>query len=196
PYEEFENAPSAIFRPIYSGMEIGINRLNDAVKSNAEIGNYIVVDIKAAFDSYTGTDDLHNADPSTENMNVDFHPTPAGHRLIADTLLSVLSTITPEDITNIDIIPSDEGLMLQVKACFKNRADKMITGSVWCAVYDNYGRMTGIDTLRINDVAPNTASDMVLTIALADPYDEDVRIGFFLLDSTSFIPLISDRIYN
>ena len=82
PYVEFEK--SFAYGVIYRGMEDGAVRLNEAIKENAEAGGYTVCDIKAAFDGYSGSEDLYNANPQSGSFNLDFHPTKAGHELIAE----------------------------------------------------------------------------------------------------------------
>ncbi len=69
--------------PLYSGIEEGTARLNDTIRANAASAGYGVAEVKQAFDSYTGTESLYNADPSLSHIDVDFHPTAAGHGLIA-----------------------------------------------------------------------------------------------------------------
>ncbi len=96
PYVEFENAVLAILSlsAVYKGMEAGVNALNTAIVNNAA-GKYTVSNVKAAFDAYTGTEDLYNAQPpaGAAAMNVDFHPTAAGHKLLADTLAATFETL-------------------------------------------------------------------------------------------------------
>lgn len=81
PYVEFEN--SSGLKVLYFGMEDGATRLNEAIMENAEKGGYKVCDVKAAFDNYTGKEDLYNANPDLDNINLDFHPSKAGHEVIA-----------------------------------------------------------------------------------------------------------------
>lgn len=81
PYVEFEN--SSGLKVLHFGMEDGTTRLNEAIMENAEKGGYRVCDVKAAFDSYTGDEDLYNANPDLDNINLDFHPSKAGHEVIA-----------------------------------------------------------------------------------------------------------------
>lgn len=100
PYVEFDGAKLLILdlSPVCNGMEAGVTALNAAIKSNAA-GKYTVNDVKKAFDAYTGTKDLYNAEPpvGSSDINVDFHPTADGHALIASTLKSTLATL---DIKN------------------------------------------------------------------------------------------------
>ena len=65
-------------------------KLNNAIKQNAETGEYSVTDVKQAFDDYSGEEDLYNANPSVSDIEVDFHPTAAGHRLIAECFLETM----------------------------------------------------------------------------------------------------------
>ncbi len=90
---------------LYSGIEDGANMLNDAIRENAETGEYSVADVKQAFDSYSGSEDLYNSfiDRSSfiPKIGVDFHPTAAGHALIAETFLAAMEaprylTVTDE----------------------------------------------------------------------------------------------------
>lgn len=92
PYVNFKNTKYMNFvnlDPIYSGMEAGVTALNMVILANAKNSGYTVADVKAAFDAYTGSDSLYNASPLT--LNVDFHPTKFGHRILADTFLNAFS---------------------------------------------------------------------------------------------------------
>jgi len=102
PYVEFQGASinmafiSIDLDPIYSGMEDGVTRLNTAIRNNASTGGYYVAEVKAAFDAYTGSGDLYNANPSANAMNVDFHPAAAGHQVLAQTFRAVIDTLPPK----------------------------------------------------------------------------------------------------
>ncbi len=101
PYVEFENAVLAILplSAVYKGMEAGVNALNEAIVDNAA-GKYTVSNVKEAFDGYTGTEDLYNAQPPAGGataINVDFHPTAAGHKLLADTLAATFESLDISD---------------------------------------------------------------------------------------------------
>ena len=101
PYAEFENAVllNLSLSDVYKGTEAGVTALNTAIKDNAvdkENGNavrYTVADVKAAFDAYQGGEDLYNAQPPAGStaMNVDFHPTAAGHDLLTVTFKQTFS---------------------------------------------------------------------------------------------------------
>ncbi len=91
PYAEFKEKSISFIvsfdlNSIYSGMEEGVTKLNDAIISNSAAGDYTVVDVKSAFDAVMAEEgaDLYNADPNTKSFNVDFHPNAAGHKVIAD----------------------------------------------------------------------------------------------------------------
>ncbi len=98
PYVDFAGASfQFIFinidlNPVYAGFEEGIAVLNDAIKDNAQDGGYYVADVKAAFDAYSGTEDLYNAQPpaGTTGANLDFHPTADGHEQIADAMADAI----------------------------------------------------------------------------------------------------------
>ena len=95
PYAEFENATllNLSLSDVYKGTEASVTALNTAIKDNAvdkENGNavrYTIADVKAAFDAYQGGEDLYNAQPPVGStaMNVDFHPTAAGHDVLTVT---------------------------------------------------------------------------------------------------------------
>ncbi len=100
PYVEFKGAVFLFLRldAVFNGMEAGVTALNEAIVKNAK-DKYTVSDVKAAFDGYTGTEDLYNAQPpaGTTTINVDFHPTAAGHDLLAS---SFKATFEALDITD------------------------------------------------------------------------------------------------
>ena len=85
PYVEFEK--SAGLDVLYFGMEDGATRLNEEIAKNALKGGYVVCDVKSAFDKYTGDADLYNANPDVDNINLDFHPSKAGHEVIAEVFM-------------------------------------------------------------------------------------------------------------
>ncbi len=88
PYAEFKGT---FFDVVYNGMEDGVGKLNKAIVDNATEGGYTVSDVKSEFDASTGEGDLYNADPN--NMNVDFHPTAAGHKILARSFGKTVSEI-------------------------------------------------------------------------------------------------------
>ncbi|MBQ8540314.1 MAG: hypothetical protein IJ435_02440 [Clostridia bacterium] len=91
PYVEFEDATG--YDVLYYGMEEGATRLNTAIAENAAAGGYAVAHVKRAFDSYTGGADLYNANPDIDNINLDFHPSKAGHELIAEVFDKVINNV-------------------------------------------------------------------------------------------------------
>lgn len=102
PYAEFENASIKFILSIslnfaYQAAEDGVTALNTAIKNNAENGGYIVADVKAAFDeAYANGIDPYVADPSS--LNLDFHPNKAGHRVLADEMLSKIPALYEKGI--------------------------------------------------------------------------------------------------
>lgn len=117
PYVEFKGATLKLgaftinIDPVYSGIEAGLAVLNKAINDNAEAGGYTVCDVKAAMDGYGGTEDLYNAEPpadpsSTAGINVDFHPTAAGHEVITNAFQTTLSTLTITQVT-VEVIYDD-----------------------------------------------------------------------------------------
>ncbi|MBQ4120879.1 MAG: hypothetical protein IJD35_02570, partial [Clostridia bacterium] len=62
-------------------------------EENGNAVRYAVADVKAAFDAYQGGEDLYNAQPPAGStaMNVDFHPTAAGHDLLTVTFKQTFS---------------------------------------------------------------------------------------------------------
>lgn len=110
PYVEFKGATLKLgaftinIDPVYSGIEAGLAVLNKAINDNAEAGGYTVCDVKAAMDGYGGTEDLYNAEPpadpsSTAGINVDFHPTAAGHEIITSAFQTTLSALNITQVT-------------------------------------------------------------------------------------------------
>ncbi len=89
PYVEFTDA--ATLDVLYFGMEEGAEKLNAAIANNAKEHGYIVADVKSAFDAYRGEEDLYNANPDFDNINLDFHPSKAGHELIAEVFGKVMN---------------------------------------------------------------------------------------------------------
>lgn len=89
PYVEFEK--SFAYGVIYRGMEDGAVRLNEAIKENSKAGGYTVCDVKGAFDEFSGDEDLYNASIESGSFNLDFHPTKAGHELIAETFSEIIN---------------------------------------------------------------------------------------------------------
>ncbi|WP_458408145.1 GDSL-type esterase/lipase family protein [Anaerotignum sp.] len=83
PYAEFHN--HALFHFFYEGMEEGVSKLNEAITTGAAAGGYTVADVKAAFhENHSTTNDLYNANPDMDAINLDFHPNAAGHAVLAE----------------------------------------------------------------------------------------------------------------
>jgi lysophospholipase L1-like esterase len=110
PYVEFKGTN---FDVVYKGMEDGVSRLNGAIVSNSEEGGYIVSDVKAVFDSYDGEGDLYNAD--IRSMNVDFHPTAEGHKLLAESFGKTLTEVKYVNYTVFHYYESLDGGFEEVK---------------------------------------------------------------------------------
>lgn len=91
PYVEFE--ASTGYDVLYYGMEEGATRLNDAITENAEMGGYTVAHVKSVFDNYSGEADLYNANPDIDNINLDFHPSKAGHEVIAEVFDKLINNV-------------------------------------------------------------------------------------------------------
>jgi len=94
PYLAFKDAKYMGFislDPLYSGMETGAEMLNTMIKLTAESAGYTVADVKAACDAYTGADSLYNA--SAAALEVDFHPSAAGHAVIAETFAEAIAAL-------------------------------------------------------------------------------------------------------
>jgi lysophospholipase L1-like esterase len=85
--------------PLYAGVEDGVNSLNAAILTGAETGGYRVADVKTAFDAaHSAGNDLSNANPAMAALDLDFHPTAAGHTILAQTFRAALTT--PIDFSN------------------------------------------------------------------------------------------------
>ena len=78
--------------PLYAGVEDGVNRLNTAILAGAAAGGYHVADVKTAFDAaYSAGSDLSNATPDMAALDLDFHPTAAGHAVLAQAFRTALT---------------------------------------------------------------------------------------------------------
>ena len=78
--------------PLYAGVEDGVNRLNTAILAGAETGGYRVADVKTAFDAaHSAGNDLSNANPDMAALDLDFHPTAAGHAVLAQAFQTALA---------------------------------------------------------------------------------------------------------
>ena len=79
--------------PLYAGVEDGVNSLNAAILTGAETGGYRVADVKTAFDAaHSAGSDLSNANPDMAALDLDFHPTAAGHAVLAQAFRAALTT--------------------------------------------------------------------------------------------------------
>ncbi len=123
PYVEFKNAVLLFLRldAVYNGMEAGVTALNAEITANAVDESsgtvrYLVAGVKAAFDAYTGSEDLYNAKAPAGgmDMDVDFHPTAAGHELIASTFGAILAALDQEPKTVTIDVPYDEMMIASV----------------------------------------------------------------------------------
>ena len=78
--------------PLYVGVEDGVNRLNAAILANAAAGGYRVADVKSAFDAaHSAGSDLSNVNPDMSALDLDFHPTAAGHAVLAQAFRAALA---------------------------------------------------------------------------------------------------------
>ena len=78
--------------PLYAGVENSVNKLNAAILAGAETGGYHVADVKTAFDvAYSAGSDLSNANLDMTALDLDFHPTAAGHAILAQTFRAALA---------------------------------------------------------------------------------------------------------
>ena len=85
--------------PLYAGVEDGVNRLNAAIIAGAKTGGYRVADVKTTFDAaYSAGNDLSNVNPDMAALDLDFHPTAAGHAVLAQTFRGALTA--PIDFSN------------------------------------------------------------------------------------------------
>ena len=81
--------------PLYAGVEDGVNRLNAAILANAETGGYRVADVKTAFDAaHSAGNNLSNANLDMSALDLDFHPTVAGHAIMAQAFRTALTAPT------------------------------------------------------------------------------------------------------
>jgi lysophospholipase L1-like esterase len=103
PYKEFKG--NALGNTVYSGVEVGVKKLNDVITQNADEIGYTVADVKKAFDSYKGKKDLYNAD--IKSMEVDFHHTAAGHEILKNTFNSLIIKSPVEDTSELDNSSAD-----------------------------------------------------------------------------------------
>ncbi len=88
PYAEFK---TSLFSVVYKGIEDGVNKLNDSIIETSSEGGYMVAPVKERFESYSEGGDLYNADISS--MNLDFHPTAEGHKVLRLVFADTISTI-------------------------------------------------------------------------------------------------------
>ena len=90
--------------PLYAGVEDGVNRLNTAILAGAAAGGYHVADVKTAFDTaYSAGSDLSNANPHITAFDLDFHPTAAGHAVLAQAFRTAL---TKASAPSTDLFPN------------------------------------------------------------------------------------------
>lgn len=103
PYKNF--AGNALYTGLNAAVETAVTYLRQAVVQYASAGGYLVADVYSSF-AADSTTELCFA--SMNPLQLDFHPTPAGHQLIADTFYSVIEshlladvsfTEQPQDIT-------------------------------------------------------------------------------------------------
>ena len=83
PYVEFAGDP--LLHSFYAGVEECVTRMNAAIRAGAVAGEYNVANVKAAFQqAHSGKNDLYNANPDRKNISLDFHPSAAGHIVLAE----------------------------------------------------------------------------------------------------------------
>ena len=89
PYYRF-TLPTALV--LKNEFEAGILKLNQAILDHAEEWDYLIADVYTAFAS--SEENLSCADDTV--MQLDFHPNPAGHAVIAECIQTVIDGLTEE----------------------------------------------------------------------------------------------------
>lgn len=119
PYGDFNGVKlynMADLTPLYAGIEDGATKLNAAIAEGAALGGYHVADAKTAFDAKHSADSsLYNASPVLTAISLDFHPTAAGHKVLAEVFGDVIAEIAapsePEaGITGVSVTPASAEL--------------------------------------------------------------------------------------
>ncbi len=124
-YNPYFECKGTNFDIVYRGMEEGISKLNDAIKKKSQELGYVFSDVKGAFDSYNGEGDLYNADIAT--MNLDFHPSAEGHKILAESFKKTISEIVYAKYTVIHHFEALEGGFEEKKFEYKAVLGKTIT---------------------------------------------------------------------
>lgn len=89
-YNPYSELKGTLFGTVYSGVEDGVCKLNEAIEKNASSSGYMVSQVKSRFDS-SKEKNLCNVDLST--MNFDFHPNENGHRLLAESFSDAVEKV-------------------------------------------------------------------------------------------------------
>jgi len=88
-----------VYNPVYGNdtlrnfMDEYIDQVNATIRNNATALGYVVVDVAASFEAYTGTVPLVGFNMASDPATYDPHPTDAGHKMIYDLL--VLKSTAP-----------------------------------------------------------------------------------------------------
>ena len=95
PYVDFNGVKlynMADLTPLYAGIEDGVIKLNAAIMAGADLGGYHVADVKTVFDvEHSVSYNLYNASPILTDISLDFHPSAAGHAVLADVFGDVIA---------------------------------------------------------------------------------------------------------
>lgn len=89
-YNPYSELKGTLFGTVYSGVEDGVCKLNEAIEKNASSSGYMVSQVKSRFDS-SKEKNLCNVDLNT--MNFDFHPNENGHRLLAESFRDAVEKV-------------------------------------------------------------------------------------------------------
>ena len=77
---------TGMYAALNNGFEMGVQKLNEAIRTNAEAGGYIVADV---YDAFANSENyLYNA--TMDPLFFDTHPNAAGHKVIQETFFSAL----------------------------------------------------------------------------------------------------------
>ena len=94
PYVDFNGVKlynMADLTPLYAGLEDGAAQLNAVISAGAAAGGCLIADVKKAFDeAHSSTESMYNASPLLSSISLDFHPSAAGHAVMAEVFKTVM----------------------------------------------------------------------------------------------------------
>ena len=143
PYKSFEGSTYDI---VYQEMEKGAERLSKVISNNAASSDYLVADVRAAFDA----DSRNLCNATADPLDLDFHPNKEGHAVIAECVQAVYDSVAKEEPPvaepPVTECPCADFTDIDRNAWYHEAVDYVIENDIMNGIGDNKFDPNGITT--------------------------------------------------